>query len=124
MKRPENLDELIDFKKIQEIYDMCFQIQTKGIATVFVRFSGHINGVEIDIYYGGWIPGRNGETKSFHVSKKGFCQDQVNDVIAWLKEVLNSSVSYEDLIAKRLEKEKERKRQQYEALKAEFESES
>lgn len=119
--RPQNLQKLISAKQIQKIFDLAFKIQTKGIANVFFGFQAHVAQVDLRIFMGGWCSGAECETLNFYVSEERFNKERIEAIIDNLRELYNSEVSYEQIQEERKLKEIERKRQQYEKLKAEFE---
>ena len=50
-------------KKALQIFLMAMKLNSGGAArengkknTIFIRYSGHVDGIDIDIHYGGWEP--------------------------------------------------------------------
>ena len=41
--------------KINKINELCLQIQDKNLASVFTRYSGHVDAMYITLYPGKWV---------------------------------------------------------------------
>lgn len=95
--------------------------------TVFIRYSGHVYQLGIDVHFGGWQPSSDAnESSSIYVNDidndDGVPNeiDVVKEAIKWLKEASEKN----DIRATEAEKKKrDKKRAEYEELKAIFEPE-
>ena len=80
-------------EKVMKIMDLALEINSREKNTVFVDFSGHTNGLQVQIYEKGWEYWReNGEgrkklNESYLYLDNDNCVEKLNNLIKKLKEM-------------------------------------
>lgn len=119
----ENRETINNIDQIKEALDLAIQIQNEGIGTVFFRFDGHVNNVDVDIHTPAWVANASPDF-SYGLCGDGDKNRKGNqESIASLKELLAKGKSGEDEVVLIEGKERAIRRQLYEELKREFEQE-
>jgi hypothetical protein len=70
--------------KINKINELCLQIQDKQLATVFVRYAGHTDQIDVTLYPGEWAADYNDKEIIY---KTIYCynQDKTHNDLQFLK---------------------------------------
>lgn len=97
----ENQEKLTLLDKVQEVIELAFEYQNKGIGTAMVSFYGHIKNVDVRLYDGGWNELTKPTAVSFYTDDK----DDANEAINKLKSIIANAPTKEE--AERIRKEKE-----------------
>lgn len=73
---------------VLEIFSLCAKIQNKGIAEVFLNYSGHVNSVDIKIHCPKWTE----EVEAFYSAYLYVDDKRLQDSIEMLKGILNGVI--------------------------------
>jgi hypothetical protein len=101
----KNREKIIGWSFIQEITDLAIEIQNKGIATVFIELSGHVNHITVAIHAPVWLPSVPPTKRiSAYVEEMEGYETDLQKIVDELKAILETPSmlpSLEDVKAKR-----------------------
>ena len=119
----ENRPKISFTERIINVIDICIEIQNKGIATVFIDFSGHVNKTDIRIYTPCWVQNTDADFKfELYHDEDEYYSERNLQVVEKLQNILNIGKLSEEKENEAIRnKEKETRFKQYEELKKEFE---
>lgn len=74
-------------KKILQIMELAVEIN-KGKPNTFVRFSGHVDDIEVDIHYDGWETNKSPDKQMSAYLSGELCKlSDLNNIIKELKKI-------------------------------------
>lgn len=116
----EYMKPLVNAPELHNALTTCIEIQNRGIATVFFNLYAHVGRVDIELHAGGWITSQRATEKlQIQAEERTFSKEDAKEVLVRLEEILqNGFVKQADEAEAAA---KEARRQQYLALKDEFE---
>lgn len=75
--------------RIRQIVSLALRVNRETKHHVFVEYSGHVNLIQVTVYEGGWVSGKNSTYQlKIWMNSEDFCLSKLGRIIAKLKSLL------------------------------------